>query len=310
MHLWLPCNFGEMLRVNARKYASDEYELMDLPFTMVQCVKTSVGNQISYYTDVSDKKGHCHYAPIGVPIGQGGKILDSPLCPGYEGAIDDWFDFKGKVKLYYIEYLIKKNKFRYAFSNGSMIYFERDTLIGSITDNEKQNEPTLDINSRQHIKKPRKKVSSIIIFKFKGMKGMDKKLGALNDNGNNQLAKILWSYVVEQCKNVDVMVKVVESGKKSSELVAHITAYARKKATGNMAMLPDSEVFAEVNKFYGIENLVNATTLADFKPEESVTKEAKTVTETSNSVSKQPKSVTKAKKAIPEGQFDLFSMGV
>jgi len=139
---------------------------------------------------------------------------------------------------------------------------------------------------------------------------MEKVLEKLNDSGNNQLAKVLWTYVVDQCKNVEVMAKVAESGKNSSELAKHITAYARKKATGNMAMLADSEVFAEVNKFYGIEGLVNAASPIVIKAEESVIKEAETVTEVSKSVSEKPKHVTKSKKAIPEGQFDLFSMGV
>lgn len=140
---------------------------------------------------------------------------------------------------------------------------------------------------------------------------MDEKLNKLNDSSNDHLAKILWGYVTEQCKNTEVMIKVIESGKKSSELAKYITAYAKKKATGNMAAISSDEVFGQVNKFYGIEKLVKIDPEYAIKQEESVTKEAETVTETPKSVPKQSKTVIKAKKAVvPEGQFDLFSIGM
>lgn len=136
---------------------------------------------------------------------------------------------------------------------------------------------------------------------------------------SNPLAKVLGSYLIGLCETnpeVDAAIVAIEDVNKRLDFVAkHITQFARGKATGGCAMLEDTEVFGEVNKFLGINHLIKPS-LQVVKPvvapqvvEKEVVKEV--VVEKVVEAPAAPPKPKKAKAKEPvAGQFDLFSMGV
>lgn len=139
---------------------------------------------------------------------------------------------------------------------------------------------------------------------------------------SNPLAKVLGSYLIGLCETnpeVDAAIVAIEDVNKRLDFVAkHITQFARGKATGGCAMLEDSVVFAEVNKFLGIDRLIKPSlqvvtpTAASQVIEKEIVKEV-VVEKIIEKVVDSP-STTKPKKEkqskVVAGQFDLFSMGV
>lgn len=114
----------------------------------------------------------------------------------------------------------------------------------------------------------------------------------------NPLVQVLGKYLLVQCEaNEEVAESVVKNEKTLDDLAKHITAYAKKKATNGMAMLPDEEVYAQALKFYGSKV--------------GVTKSTKHVTELPKSITPKPKNVTKPKASkLEEGQVTFFDFGM
>lgn len=132
---------------------------------------------------------------------------------------------------------------------------------------------------------------------------------------SNPLAKVLGNYLIGLCETnseVDAAIVAIEDVNKRLDYVTkHITQFARGKATNGCAMLEDSVVFGEINKFLGIDHLIKPslqvvrTVAAPQVVEKEVVVEK--VVETPVAQAK-PKKEKQTK--VVAGQFDLFSMGV
>lgn len=119
----------------------------------------------------------------------------------------------------------------------------------------------------------------------------------------NPLAQVLGKYLAEECGSSETIAESVMKNEKTlKDLAEHITAYAKKKATGGMAMIAKEEVFAETLKFYGTKAAVT-------KSAENVIKEADSVPEPVKSVTK--KANTKPKNnQLEKNQVTFFDLGM
>lgn len=92
---------------------------------------------------------------------------------------------------------------------------------------------------------------------------------------SNPLAQVLGKYLVEECMSSEVVAKsVIKNEKTLDDLADRIKAYAKKKATGGMAMLPKEEVYGEALKFYGTKGTVSKNPKNVKEPAKSVAKKA------------------------------------
>lgn len=119
----------------------------------------------------------------------------------------------------------------------------------------------------------------------------------------NPLAQVLGKYLAQECKgNETIAESVIKNEKTLKDLAEHITAYAKKKATGGMAMLPHEEVYKEALKFYGAGGIVAKSTKNVIKEAESVTEPAKSVTKKANMKSKNNQ--------LENNQVTFFDLGL